>query len=159
MITGEPVTKIALKYSEYNKHFSFSKFHLDMVQCGGKKWGKWNLSHFQKVSNGKKLNFFIFTGVHTRRAEPPNAKNQLSANFGNSKNMANKMGLHNQLLMDDNENHEVWFTFLVSFANGVQAMVTFQRRQREQVNEWEKGNGRKLSPGLEWAPCHPVHLS
>jgi len=40
MITGEPVTKIALKYSEYNKHFLFSKFHLDMVQCGGKKWGK-----------------------------------------------------------------------------------------------------------------------
>lgn len=28
--------------------------------------------------------------------------------------------------------------FRVSFANGVQAMVTFQRKQREQVKEWER---------------------
>lgn len=64
MIMGEHVTKIALKYSEYNKYFSFSKFNL------------------------------VFPG-YTRHAEHPNAKNQLSANFGNSKNMANKMGTHN----------------------------------------------------------------
>ena len=37
MITGEPVTKNALQYSDFSKAFLFSKFHLDMMQYNGKK--------------------------------------------------------------------------------------------------------------------------
>ena len=38
-----------------------------------------------------------------------------------AKDMAKKMAMPSQLMMimDNNEIHEVWFTFQVSFANGV----------------------------------------
>ena len=50
MITGEPVTKNALQYSDFSKAFLFSKFHLDMMQYNGKKRVKWNLIDVEQIA-------------------------------------------------------------------------------------------------------------